>query len=176
MLAVLDEALARFPDESALHLQRAEVLIADENLDEARAETLRFREDTFHDDPQIEYLEARLALAEGDAQGAAERLVMLAPKLDRATTQFWIGRALEATGDLEGARRRYHLAMKRDPVWSAPATALIGLEQRRGDWPGVVALARKLVTQTSDQIFVWSAMVEALERLGQSETLTAVSK
>ena len=63
-----------------------------------------------------------------------KRLTELAPRLDRAATQFWLGRALEETGDTNGARRRYGLAQQRDRSWTAPTMALIALEQRRGAW------------------------------------------
>jgi len=166
-LAVLEEALARFPDEAALRLHRTEALLAAERVSEAREEKRRFRQATFDDDPQVEYLDARLALAEGDAEDAAERLAKLAPLLDRASTQFWIGRALEETGDLEGARRRYALAQRRDPTWTAPPAALIGLEQRRGNWHSVAALARALVARAPYEMDAWSALVVALENLGE---------
>jgi Flp pilus assembly protein TadD len=95
--------------------------------------------------------------------------VELAPRLDRASTQFWIGRALEESGDLEGARRRYSLARKGDPSWDAPGIALIGLEQRRGDWHAVATLARGLLKKKSGEIAIWSALVEALAQVSQGE-------
>ncbi len=175
-LAVLDEALTRFPDEAALRLQRTEALLAAERVDAAREEKRRFERATFDGDPQIEYLDARLALAEGDAEAAARRLTKLAPQLDRASTQFWIGRALEETGDLEGARRRYGLAQRRDPAWTAPPAALIGLDERRGDWRAVAALARTLVVRAPRELGAWSALVGALERLGEGEAAEAAAR
>jgi len=175
-LAVLDEALVRFPDEAALRLQRTEALLADERVSEARAESRRFRDATFDGDPQIEYLDARLVLAQGDAEGAARRLTELAPRLDRAATQFWIGRALEASGDFDGARRRYALAQRRDPAWTAPPAALVALEERRGDWRAVAALARTLVARAPHEMRAWSALVTALERLGEGGAAEAVAR
>jgi tetratricopeptide (TPR) repeat protein len=49
--AVLDEAPERYPDEATLRLLRTETLLAEEQLDEARAESARFREATFQGDP-----------------------------------------------------------------------------------------------------------------------------
>lgn len=175
-LAVLDEALARFPEEPSLRLQRTEALLAAEDLDEARAEQRRFRDATFENDPQIKYLAARLALAEGDAAGAVARLTALAPELDRASTQFWTGRALEETGDLDGARRRYALARQRDLTWTAPLAALLVLEERRGDWRSVASLARALVTRAPKEIGAWAALVTALERLGQGPAAEAAAR
>ncbi|MBW2244422.1 MAG: tetratricopeptide repeat protein [Deltaproteobacteria bacterium] len=175
-LAVLDEALTRYPDEAALRLQRTEALLAAERLGDAREEKRRFEQATFDRDPQIEYLEARLALAEGDAQGAVRRLDQLAPQLDRASTQFWLGRALEESGDLDGARRRYVLAKRRDPGWTAPPAALVALEERRGDWRSVASLARSLVAGAPDEIGAWRALVGALERLGEGEAAEAVAR
>ena len=175
-LEVLDEALARFPDEATLRLQRSEVLLSAERLDEARAEQRRFADATFDGDPQIEYLAARLALAEGDAASAASRLTELAPQLDRASTQFWIGRALEESGDLDGARRRYTLAQRRDSAWTAPLIALVALEQRRGDWRAVASHARALVARAPKDIGAWSALVGALESLGAGEAAEKVAR
>jgi superkiller protein 3 len=174
--AVLDEALERHPDEATLRLLRTETLLAEAQLDEARAESARFREATFDGDPQIEYLRARLALADGDASGAADRLRKLAPKLDRAATQFWLGRALEESGDLDGARRRYGLAQQRDPSWTAPSAALIALEQRRGDWRAVAGQARGLVRRAPQEIGGWIALVEALENVGEGEAAEQVAR
>ena len=69
-LRVLGEALDRYPDEAALRIQRCEALLAGGDVEEARAELRRFRKASFDGDPQVEYLEARLALAEGDAEEA----------------------------------------------------------------------------------------------------------
>jgi len=176
VLAVLDEALAHHPDEPALRRQRAEALLALGRVEAARAEVGRFRASTFEGDPQVEYLEARLALADGDAEGAARRLRTLAPRLDRADVQLWLGRALEASGDLDGARRRYGLARRRDPNWTAPPAALLSLEQRRGDWSAAAALARELTARAPHEMSAWSAWVLALERLGEGEAAEAVAQ
>jgi tetratricopeptide (TPR) repeat protein len=172
----LDEALARFPEEATLRLLRTEVLLAQAKLDEAYSELDRFRDIAFEGDPQLEYLRARLALAEGDASGAADRLGKLAPRLDRAATQFWLGRALEESGDLEGARRRYGLAQQRDPTWTAPSAALIALEQRRGNWRAVAGEARLLVRRAPHELGGWIALVEALESLGEGEAAEQMAR
>jgi tetratricopeptide (TPR) repeat protein len=174
--AVLDEALERYPEEATLRLLRTETLLAQEQLGEARAESARFRDATFEGDPQVEYLQARLDLADGNARGAADRLRKLAPQLDRAATQFWLGRALEMSGDLEGARRRYGLAQQRDPSWTAPSAALIALEQRRGDWRAVAGQARGLVRRAPQEIGGWIALVEALESVDEGEVAEQVAR
>lgn len=175
-LGVLDEALTRFPDEGALRIQRAEVLLAEGRVGEAREEKSRFQLATFTGDPQIEYLEARLELAEGKAAVAARRLTKLAPRLDHAATQFWLGRALEESGDLEGARRRYALAQRRDRNWTAPPFALLALEERSGDWRAVAHLARTLVARNAKEISAWNALIGALERLGEGEAAEAAAR
>ena len=65
--AVLEEAIARFPDEPTLRMLYTETLLAQQRIDEARAELQRFGESTFGGDPQIDYLRARIALADGNA-------------------------------------------------------------------------------------------------------------
>jgi tetratricopeptide (TPR) repeat protein len=176
LLAALDAALARFPDEPRLRLLRFETLLARKLLDGARAEADRFTETTFEGDPEVDYVRARLALAGGDARRAAEQLRHLAPRLDTAATQFWLGRALEETGDTEGARRRYGLAQQRDPAWPAPAAALLALEQARGDWAAVAGTARLLVARAPETIGAWVALVAALESLGEGEAAEQVAR
>lgn len=175
-LAVLDEALSRHPDEPALRVQRTEALLALGDLEGARAERRRFRSASFDGDPQNEYLDARIALAEGDAEGAARRLTALAPRLDRASTHYWIGRALERSGDLDGARRRYGLAHRRDPAWMAPPSALLALEQRRGDWQAVATQARAVLAVAPREIGAWRALVAALEGLREGEEAEQVAR
>jgi len=167
--AVLEEAIARFPDEPALRMLYTETLLAQKRIDDARAELHRFSESTFDGDPQIEYLRARVELAEGSAERAVALLTELAPRLDRAGTQFWLGRALEETGDTNGARRRYGLAQQRDRRWAAPTMALIALEQRRGAWRAVAGHARALVRRTPLRIEAWVAWITALENLGEGK-------
>ncbi len=175
-LAVLDEALARFPDEASLRLQRTEALVAEGNLEEARAESRRFRENTFADDPQIEYLRARIELADGDAKGAADRLRRLAPRLDVAATHYWLGRAFEAQGDLDGARRRYALAEQRDPHSLPPSMALLAWAMRRGDWRAAVGQAKRVVRSAPGLLDGWTALVEALVHLGEGERAEAAAR
>ncbi len=165
--AVLEEAIAHFPDEPALRMLYTETLLAQQRIDEARAELQRFGESTFGGDPQIDYLRARIALADGNARSAVMRLTELAPRLDRAATQFWLGRALEEAGDTDGARRRYGLAQQRDRRWTAPSAALIALEQRRGAWRAVAGHARALIRRAPQRIEGWAALVTALENLGE---------
>jgi tetratricopeptide (TPR) repeat protein len=175
-LAVLDEALTRFPDEATLRLQRTEALLADGREPEAVEERNRFVETTFASDPQIEYLDARIELLRGNAEEAARRLTELAPQLDRASTQYWIGSAREASGDLDGARRRYALAQQREPGWAAPRTALLALEEKRGDWRSVATLARALVSRAGHDTEPWAVLVGALEHLREGEAAEATAR
>jgi tetratricopeptide (TPR) repeat protein len=175
-LAVLEEAVARFPEEPTLLLLQVEALLATNRSEEVRTALARFRNATFDGDPQIDYLRARLELAEGNPAAAAERLTKLAPRLDRAATQFWLGRALEEAGDTEGARRRYGLAQQRDRAWLAPAAALVNLEARRGDWRAVAASARLLIQRAPRQLDGWVALVDALVQLGEGDAAAEVAE
>jgi tetratricopeptide (TPR) repeat protein len=174
--AVLEEAIARFPDEPTLRLLYTETLLAQERIEDARAEFRRFRNATFDGDPQVEYLRARMELAEGDAEAAVERLTKLAPRLDSAATQFWLGWALEESGDTEGARRRYGLARQRDRSGIAPAAALVALEGRRGDWRAAAGHARLLVQRAPQRLDGWIALVSALENLREGKAAEAVAR
>lgn len=165
--AALEEAIARFPDDATLRMLHTETLLAQGRQQPAREAFRAFRERTFEGDPQIDYLRARLALGAGDSEAAAEALTELAPRLDRAATQFWLGRALEIGGDGAGARRRYSLAQGRDPHWAAPTKALIALEQRRGAWRSALGQAQRLVSSHPSDLDGWIAAVTALENLGE---------
>jgi tetratricopeptide (TPR) repeat protein len=163
------EAIERFPEEPQLYVMHVESAL--ELGDLAAAETAAQAHDALPNalDASREYLEARLELARGDAAAAAGRLQKLAPELDLASTQFWLGRALEAQGDLEGAQRRYALAQQRDPAWSAPASALIGLAAGRGDWRAAVGLAQRLLARNPGNEDAWRLLSRGLVELEEGE-------
>jgi tetratricopeptide (TPR) repeat protein len=175
MGSVLEEAIARFPDDPTLHLLYAEALLAQERLADVRDEIDRFSEITFGGDPQIDYLRARIELATGDSGKAALRLKNLAPLLDTSNTQYWLGRALEASGDIEGARRRYGLAQGRNRASILPVAALISLAQQRGAWKEVAHHARNMVRLAPQRFEGWAALMIALENLGDTEAIEQVA-
>jgi tetratricopeptide (TPR) repeat protein len=164
VLAVYREALAAFPEEATLRRFYTEALVSAGRLEEARGELARFRE-AAPSDPHAEYLRARIELAGGDATAAARRLEKWMPQLDGGATQFWLGRALEAMGDEEGAARRYGLAISRAPSDPAPYFARIALAERRGDWRAVIADAHQLVQRSPARFDGWRALVTALLNL-----------
>jgi tetratricopeptide (TPR) repeat protein len=163
------EAIARFPDEAQLYVMHVEAYLelGDQGAAESAAEAYGDLSNAL--DASREYLRARLELARGDAAAAAERLRKLAPKLDLASTQFWLGRALEAQGDLEGAQRRYAMAQQRDPAWLAPGVALIGLAAGRGDWRAGVGLARRLLARHPGNEDAWLLISRGLIELEEGE-------
>jgi tetratricopeptide (TPR) repeat protein len=175
-LAALDESLQRFPDDPALRMLRVELLIALERSAEARDAYERFRGVTFAGDPRVDYLQARLELAEGNPQAAVKRLHDLAPRFDRAPTQHWLGSALEEMGDYDGARRRYALASSRDPAWTAPKVALISLDQRAGNWGAVVQHAQALVRNAPGELGGWAVLVDALASQGRGQEAESVAR
>ena len=165
---VLGEAAVDFPDVPMLHMQLAEAWLAADNLDEARAEFGRFR-DAAPRDPNVRFLQARIELEEGDFKAAAARLLAVVPELDQAASQFWLGRALELSGDIEGARRRYAVAIVRDPSLPAPYRASIDLAVRRGAWREVGALAQCLIARMPGEVRAWRALTSSLLNLGEAK-------
>jgi tetratricopeptide (TPR) repeat protein len=163
------DAIARFPDEPQLYVMLAEVSIAQGDLDAAERAAERYGEHPNALAARQEYLRARLELANGNAAGAAERLRGLAPKLDTADVQYWLGRALQAQGDLEGARRRYGVAMQHDPRWPPPTEALTGLAVARGDWRTAAALSQRLLALNSESSDAWRTLSRGLIRLKEGE-------
>ena len=168
-LATLRTASQRFPDATDPHTERFELLLALERTDEARAERDLLSEGLSDQDPRHDYLEARLLLADGQAEAALALFETLVPRLDRAATQYWFGAALEATGDLPGARRRYSLATHRDRNWTAPFAAQLQLARARGDWRDAVSQGRSLARLAPTEAAGWLAMAEAAAELGEAE-------
>lgn len=173
--ATLEEGLARFPGEPMLLMSQTEALIGMERLDEAD-DALDAFSDAAPDAPQADYLRARIELARGHPERAARRLRELMPSLDRAGTQYWLGEALEAQGDFEGARRRYGIAITRQPSWPPPYYGSIRLAQRRGDWREVAGHSQRLLRSSPGQVDACLALAEALINLDEGVAAYAVAR
>lgn len=169
-LALVEEALGRARGEPLLSLARAELLLDARSLDAARGALAGLPET-----PEAELLNARLVLAEGRAAEAARRLERLAPQLDTAATQFWLARALEASGDRAGAARRYALAAQRSPSDPGAFAELLRLARERGDWREAAGSAQQLVLRAPGLIDGWEGLVGALLHLGQATQAEAVA-
>jgi tetratricopeptide (TPR) repeat protein len=175
VLKLFAEAREAFPQNRMLRKFHTETLAWFGHIAGAQAEFERFEED-FPDDPNIEYLRARIELAEGKPATAAARLQKLMPELDQAATQFWLGQALEATGDRAGAERRYALALVRDPSDPALYPPLIRLAERRGDWRTVAATAQLLVRRAPALLDAWTALITALVNLGDGKSAERLAR
>jgi len=167
-LATYQAAFAAFPDEPELHRYHAEALLAFDRVDEARAAAEEFWR-AEPDAPTGEVLRARLDLADGNAEAAARRLEEVMPLVDQSATQYWLGVALEASGDREGARRRYGLAQNRDWSDPAPAFALMRLAEARGDWNDVANQARSILRNAPGSYEGWAALVISAIELGRPD-------
>jgi len=170
---VFAEAVARFPDSAMARMHLAESLIDVGSLDPAREQISEFRK-LSPDDPHVGYLRARLEFAGGRPAEAARRLLRLVSRLDRAYTQYWLGRAFEDSGDPVGAERRYGLALLRDPRHTAAVIALMRLAERRGDWGAVGRHALQLLQRAPAMPEGYATAISALARTGaleQAETL-----
>ncbi len=172
---VFADAVRDFPDVHPLRRHLTEAWLDAGNLDEARAEFGRYR-DLDPLEPEVQFLEARIELAEGDAGAATERLMQVVPRLDDAATQFWLGRALELSGDEEGAMRRYGVSVLRDPTQPAAYRALMLLAERRGAWRDVAAYAEMLVRRNGGDESGWVSLVTGLLQLGEGARAEALAR
>ena len=172
---VLAKAVVDFPDVHPLRRQLTEAWLDAGNLDEARAEFGRYR-DLDPQAPEVQFLQARIELAEGDPRAAREHLMQVVAPLDDAATQFWLGRALELSGDDEGAMRRYGVSVLRDPSQPAAYRALMLVAERRGAWRDVVSYAEMLVRRNGGDEPGWVALVTGLLQLGDGERAEAVAR
>jgi tetratricopeptide (TPR) repeat protein len=164
-LAVLDEGLAAVEGADALHIVRAETLLEAGRVDDA-AEVVASLDAYDVDPKQRLLLRARIALDRGDAESARDQLEALVPELDNAATQFWLGQALEATGDLAGAERRYGVALNRSTRDPAGAFAAYQLAAARGDWQTAAAYGQMMMTRAPGRDDAWRALLVALVELG----------
>lgn len=172
---VFADAAERHPDVPLLVMHHAESLVDLGRLDEARRRAEDF-ERLAPDDPHTGYLAARIALAEGRSDDAVATLRRVVSRLDRSYTQYWLGRALEQGGDVEGAARRYGLALQREHHDPAPVIALLRLAERRGDWKDTAQIALRLVERTPERPEGYTTAVTALARAGRSEEALALAR
>ncbi|HEX5066761.1 MAG TPA: tetratricopeptide repeat protein [Myxococcota bacterium] len=164
-MALLDAAIARHGDDEVLLFARAELLLKTGRLDDAEPAIAR-AEARASSAPTAELLRARLALARGDAALARVQLERLAPRLDTAATQYWLGRALEQSGDLAGAAHRYRISAARDPSAPGPWLELLRLAQERGDAREAGQAAAGALTRAPQLIAGWQGLVDALIEQG----------
>lgn len=163
VLSLVEEALGQFPRQPMLLAARVEVLLDLERLDDARATLQEMQsEERVGERPEIQYLQARVKLAGGDAQGAADLLRELAGDLDRAETHFYLGLSLEELGDLEGAERAYALAQERSSGLAEPVLALLRVAAKQEDAVGQRDAARRLLRFPEHRAAAFGVLVESL--------------
>lgn len=171
----LDAALARyglaltsFPNSAMLRGGRTELLLDLDLVEDARTELGRYRQ-VARQGPQAEYLQARLELSMGNPELALRRLDQVVKQLDSPSTQYWLGSALEATGDLAGAEERYLLALRASPDDASAAIDAARLASLRGDWRSVARAARLAVEHGPHESEGWELLADALAQLGEWE-------
>jgi arylsulfatase A-like enzyme/Flp pilus assembly protein TadD len=171
----LHEAAERHSGIPMLRVHEAETWIDLGDFERARVALEEFQR-LAADDPHVVYLQARLALAAGDAKRAASELSRVVSNLDRAYTQYWLARALEEAGDPTGARRRYGLAMLRDRSHPAPAVALMRLAEGRSDWKAAAEHAAQLVARFPAGYEGYANLATFLARSGEGGSAEAAAR
>lgn len=173
-LATNAECVARFPESTTARLYLVENLI-ESDLVAAERELSKLA-DIAPDDPQLEYLHARISLEKGEAADAVERLRHVVSRLDVAHTQYWLGRALEQTGDVENAERRYGLALLRDGNHAAGAIELMRLAERKGEWDAVATHALSWVRRAPANKLAYGTAITALVRAGDLDVAERLAR
>jgi tetratricopeptide (TPR) repeat protein len=169
------EGLAARPDDELLRFSHAELLLDAGREPEAARAIERF-EALQPAAPAAALLRARLLLLRGDAAEARARLERLAPELDTAATQYWLGRALEQSGDRSGAARRLRLAAARDPAAPGPWLELLRLARERGDSGEAAQAGAALVQRAPRLIDGWEGLVDAWIDLGERDAALATAR
>lgn len=176
VLGALDEGLKRFPDSRPLRLMAAEALIGAGKLEEARAAVGRYGALVREDDPRLDLLEGRLELASGEIEAAHARLERVAPELDTAAAQYLLGLALERRGDLAGARRRYRLALHRDPMHREAYLGLLRIVEQNQNWVALAQVGSEFARYAPRDPRGYQAIVRALVALGMDERAGAAAR
>jgi len=110
------------------------------DLDEARSAIEAFRIDHPHN-PRLDYLLARLDLAEDRPEDAARRLVLVVARLDRSDVKHLLGVALERSGDLQGAEVRYGIVTLQGPSQIASWAGLLRTLEGQQKWEQLASAA-----------------------------------
>ncbi len=171
----LEEAIEGHPDSAMLRMHLTEARIDAGDLAGAESALEAFVK-LAPADPHGEYLKARLELTRGDAATAEASLRALVARLDTPYTQFWLGRTLEAQGDLEGAARRFGLAFRRNPKDPAAAGALYAVSVQRGDWASAGFAAQALARANPRSPEAFEALAEVKLRLGHAKEAEVIAR
>ncbi|MDH5305986.1 MAG: tetratricopeptide repeat protein [Myxococcales bacterium] len=163
------------PDSFALLRSLTESLIDLARFAEADSELARLRAFA-PESPDAEFLAARLALARGEPERALGPLQDRVTRTDDAAAHYWLGRVLEAQGDLAGAERRYQLAAVRSPDARAPRRALLRAALRREHAPSAADYARGLLELEPDALEAWCVLARALAASGAADAAQAIAR
>ncbi len=135
-LSAVDDPVQRIE----LRYQRIAMQIEAGELESARQGIEAFRRDHPRN-PRLDYLLARLDLAEGRPESAAQRLQLVASRLDRTDVKHLLGVALEHAGDLEGAETRYGLVAMAGPSQVASWVGLLRVLEAQRKWEHLANMA-----------------------------------
>jgi len=172
VLALLSELPDRDAAVESRYLHVA-MLIEARRLSEARRRLAAFRQN-FPGDARIDYLLARLDLAEGNPEAAAQKLTQAVAQLDRSDLKHLLGVALELSGDPEGAEQRYGIAVAQNPEQLPSWLGLLRTLEAQAKWQGLVEVAGKLIQVAPVSELAYSGLARAYLALGQPELAEAV--
>ncbi len=161
------------PERLELRYLHVAMLIEAGALPEARDRFAAFRAAS-PDDPRVGYLEARLALTQGDPEAAVRTLSQVVARLDRPDVQHLLGLALERSGDVPGAELRFGLATSRNPQQLESWLGLLRTLEAQGKWEGLIAAATTVIRLAPTQAEGFAALVRAHLALGELASAEAV--
>ncbi|APW63582.1 tetratricopeptide repeat protein [Paludisphaera borealis] len=172
--AVLDRWARDFPDDPKPYLWRAEAHARDGGDPGA---VLHDYQEALDRDPKL--ARARLGLADAlrqahrSIEAAAAYDAYLAAEPNDASAHFGAGRSLLDQGDEEAAIRHLTRASELNPGNAEPLKELAEAAQRRGDWPGALALLDRATALDPNDVPVRYSRGVVLARLGRTEEARA---
>jgi tetratricopeptide (TPR) repeat protein len=124
--------------------------------------------------PRLGYLQARLDLAEGNAEAAAAKLSEVLTRLDRPDVKHLLAVALERQGDHAGAEVRYGLAAQENPQQIPSLLGLLRTLEAQGKWERAADVAARVIRIAPADPSAYQALARAqiaLDRPDEVETL-----
>ena len=85
------------------------------------------------------------------------------------TGYYYLGRALEAIGDMDGAEENYHKTLELSPTLQEPRWHLIAIYQRRGRFRKAAEMCRRILSQDPTNYRASMTLAIILRHLGRTE-------
>ena len=151
-----------------LHYLAIALQIEAGDIDKARPHVEAFGRE-YPRNPRLGYLQARLALADGNPGVAAKQLSEVLTRFDRPDVKHLLGVALERAGDPVGAELRYGLAAQQSPQQIPSWLGLLRTLEVQGKWDRAAEVAQRVIRLAPVGAFAYQALANAKIAVGRPD-------